>query len=83
MYVVGMQRFKEKSGKDKGNNYWRNGGRIEVVNHFSYLGDTIDCDAGVERSVRCREATAWKNWKEIASLLVNINISLKYFLGMR
>ena len=52
-------------------------GRIEEVHEFCYLGDVLDCEAGVERSVRARVAVAWKKWREMASLLVNKSIPLK------
>ena len=41
------------------------GGRIDVVDHFGYLRDTINCDTGVERIVRCRVETARQKWKGI------------------
>ena len=52
-------------------------GRIEEVHEFCYLGDVLDCDAGVERAVRARVAAAWKKWREMASLLINKSIPLK------
>ena len=53
------------------------GGSIQEVQQFCYLGDTLDCEAGVERAVRSRVAAAWKSWREVASLLVNRGIHLK------
>ena len=35
------------------------GGQIEVVQEFCYLGDVLDCKAGVERVVRARVSTAY------------------------
>ena len=37
------------------------GGQIEVVQEFSYLGDVLDCEAGVERAVRARVSAAWRD----------------------
>ena len=54
-----------------------NGGKLEVVEEFRYLGDVLDNDAGMERAVRARVATAWTKWREIAGLLLNKNIPLK------
>ena len=53
------------------------GGTLEDVQQFCYLGDMLDCEAGVERAVRARVAYAWKKWREIASLLVNRSIGLR------
>jgi len=36
------------------------GGRIEEVNEFRYLGNVLDCEAGLERAMRARVAAAWK-----------------------
>ena len=47
------------------------------VDQFCYLGDIVDSEAGVERSVRARAAAAWRSWREIAGLLINKNIPLK------
>ena len=32
---------------------------MQEVEYFCYLGDVIDCKAGVVRAVRARIATAW------------------------
>ena len=53
------------------------GGVLDEVQQFSYLGDVLDCEAGVERAVRSRVAIAWARWREISSLLVNHNIGLR------
>ena len=50
---------------------------MEGVEQFCYLGDVLDCEAGVERAVRARVTAAWRRWREIASLLVNCNIGLR------
>ena len=44
---------------------------IEEVQTFTYLGDIVDRDGGVERAVRGRLAVAWCKWREIAGLLCN------------
>ena len=53
------------------------GGRIEEVDEFCYLGNVLDCEAGVEKAVRARVAAAWTKWREMASLLINRSIPLK------
>ena len=53
------------------------GGVLDEVQQFCYLGDVLDCEAGVERAVRSRVAIAWARWREISSLLVNHNIGLR------
>ena len=50
---------------------------LEQVDHFCYLGDTLDCEGGVERAVRTRIASAWGKWREIAGLLLNKSIPLQ------
>ena len=54
-----------------------NGGFLEKVQQFCYLGDVLDCEAGVERAVRARVALAWDRWREISGLLVNRSIDLE------
>jgi len=34
------------------------GGRIEEVDEFCYLGNVLDCEAGLERAVRAMVAAA-------------------------
>ncbi len=53
------------------------GGELEEVQQFCYLGDVLDCEAGVERAVRARVAAAWRRWREISNLLINHNIGLR------
>ena len=43
------------------------GGQIEEVQKFCYLGDVLDCEAGVKRAVRARVSAAWKEWRDMAS----------------
>ena len=50
---------------------------IEEVEAFTYLGDVVDRDGGVERAVRGRVAVAWSKWREIAGLLCNQRIPLR------
>ena len=47
------------------------GRQIEEVQEFCYLGDALDCEAGVERAVRARVSAAWKKWREMAGLLTD------------
>ncbi len=53
------------------------GGELEEVQQFCYLGDVLGCEAGVERAVRVRVAATWGRWREISSLLVNLIIELR------
>ena len=53
------------------------GGEIKEVQEFCYLGDVVDCEAGVERAVRARVTAAWNAWREMESLLKNRHIPLK------
>jgi hypothetical protein len=53
-----------------------NGGVLEEVDSFCYLGDMLGCEQGAERAVRTRISSAWNKWREIASLLVNQRIPL-------
>ena len=53
------------------------GGIIEEVKQFCYLGDMLDSEGGVERAIRTRVATTWMKWREIAGLLINKSIPLK------
>ena len=52
-------------------------GVVEEVESFCYLGDVLDCEAGVERSVRQRVAAAWKQWRDLSGLLMNRGIPLR------
>ena len=52
------------------------GGEIEEVTSFCYLGEVLDTNQGAESAVKYRIFTAWDKWKELASLLVNKNIPL-------
>ena len=54
------------------------GGQIEEVQEeFCYLGDVLDCEAGVERAVRARVSAAWKKWRDMAGLLTDKRIPLR------
>ena len=52
------------------------GTNVEEVKEFCYLGDLVDTEGSVERSVRMRVAAAWRKWREISSLLTNRGIPL-------
>ena len=56
------------------------GGMLDVVDSFCYMGDTMSCVGGAEAAVRARIASAWRKWKELASLLVSQNIPGKGLL---
>jgi len=53
------------------------GVQIEEVQEFCYLGDVLDCEAGVERAVRARVSAAWKKWREMAGLLTDKRTPLR------
>ena len=53
------------------------GVEIDVVKEFCYLGDVLSCKGGSERAVRARIASAWRKWKDLASLLRNRHVPLK------
>ena len=53
------------------------GGELEIVDNFCYLGEMMACEGGVREAVRVRIAAAWTKWREISSLLVNKGIPLK------
>ena len=50
--------------------------KIEEVEKFCYLGDVIDCEAGVKRAVKSRVMKAWSRWREM-KFLMNQGIPLK------
>ena len=52
------------------------GGLLEVVDRFCYLGDTVGCEGGAETAVRARVTSAWRKWRELANLLVNQGIPM-------
>ena len=58
------------------------GGRLREVDSFCYLGNIMDCEAGLERAVRARVAAAWMKWREVASLLVNRSIPVRRRSGV-
>ena len=53
------------------------GGNLEIVDQFCYLGEMVSCEAGAREAVKARIRTAWTKWRELSSLLVNRNIPLK------
>ena len=48
-----------------------------MIDEFCYLGEMMTCGLEAEDTVRARTTTAWKKWRELASLLVNNKIPLK------
>ena len=50
---------------------------VEEVKEFCYLGDLLDSEGGVERTVRMRVSAAWHKWRDISSLLINKCLPLK------
>jgi len=80
--VSGVQGFQCQSCKERRNiggdrELSTTGARIDKVDEFCYLGNILDCKAGLERAVRARVAAAWKKWREMASLITNRSIPLK------
>ena len=53
-----------------------NGQTLKETDHFCYLGSFLDCEGGVEKAVRPRVAAALIKCKDVAGLLVNMNIPL-------
>ena len=53
------------------------GGVVDEVKEFCYLGDLLDSEGGVERAVRMRVSAAWHKWRDISSLLINKSLPLK------
>ena len=45
---------------DEGAGLVVNGGVLEEVKQFCYLGGVLDCEEKVERAVRARVTAAWK-----------------------
>jgi len=81
--VSGIQDFQCPSCKERKNNeegdreLISTGGRIDEVDEFCYLGNVLNCEAGLERVVRAKVAAAWKKWREMANLITNRSIPLK------
>ena len=53
------------------------GEAVEEVKEFCYLGDLLDSEGGVERTVKMRVSAAWHKWRDISSLLTNKSLPLK------
>ena len=53
------------------------GEKIEEVEQFCYLGDVIDCEAVVKRTVRTSVMKVWLRWRKMKSFLMNQGIPLK------
>ena len=47
---------------------------LQKGSRICYLGDVLDCEAGVERAMRARVSAAWKKWRVMASLLTDKRI---------
>ena len=52
------------------------GGMLDAVDSFCYLGDTMSCVGGAEAAVRARIVSVWRKWRELVSLLVSQNLPL-------
>jgi hypothetical protein len=50
---------------------------LEKVTTFTYLGDKIQANGGVQEAVRNRIRAAWIKWREVATLLLKTQIALK------
>ena len=49
-------------------------GRIEEVDVIRYLGNVLDCEAGIEKAVRARVAAAWKKLRDILQVCSQIEV---------
>ena len=58
------------------------GGELEIVDRFCYLGDVLTCESGAGEAARVRIAAAWNKWREISSLLTNKSIPLRNRAGI-
>ncbi|XP_057306970.1 uncharacterized protein LOC130645111 [Hydractinia symbiolongicarpus] len=54
-----------------------NSGSLEIVENFCYLGDMLDSEGGVGRSVTCRIGSAWKKFRELLPLLTSRVLSIE------
>ena len=52
------------------------GGVIQEVAHFCYLGDVLERSGGSERAIRARISAGWSKWRELTGLLTNCGIPL-------
>jgi len=50
---------------------------VQVVENFSYLGDTLQKDGGCERAVAERIRKGWWKFKELSGILCNRRLGLK------
>ena len=53
------------------------GGKLELVDKFCYLGDMLGSGGGVEEASRMRVRCAWAKFKEHSQLLTKRGVSLK------
>lgn len=81
-FICPTCRMGQRNQENDRENLVVDGGELEEVEQFCYLGDMIDCEAGVERTVRMRVAAAWSKWREMSSLLTNHSIPLKSRAGV-
>ena len=51
---------------------------MEVVEHFCYLGDTIQRDGGCDLAVRERVRKGWVKFRELSSILCSRRLALKW-----
>ena len=54
------------------------GGIIQEVAHFCYLGDVLERSGGSERAIRARISAGWSKWRELTGLLTNCGIPLRH-----
>lgn len=54
------------------------GGMLQEVQQFCYMGDVLDSKAKGDRLLRARVASVWLKWKEIASLLMSKSIPRRH-----
>ena len=62
---------------EKTGNLQVEGGEIEEVESFCYLGEMFECEQGAEGAVRYRVAAAWNQWRDFVRLLINRGIPLR------
>ena len=54
------------------------GGEIQEVPCYRYLGDLIERSGSAERAVRSRVAFSWSKWRELRGVLGNRCIPLPF-----
>ena len=53
------------------------GGDLEIVDQFCYLGEMMTWESDAGEAAKARIAAARRKWREISSLLVNRSTPLK------